>query len=116
MRRGIGAEGREKMSPLVLPTVNLKDRVSSLPVYIHGEEADPVVAMRKQGEFGLDGAAAAPAAGEEEEEEASSSIGSASSSSSGSAHGEEEEEEVESKRKAGTLGSLDSLEDALPVK
>lgn len=114
MRRGIGAEGRKKMSPLVFPTVNLKDRVSSLPVYFDGEEADPVVAMRKHGEFGLDGAAAAAAAAGEEEE-ASSSIGSASSSSSGSAHGEEEEE-VESKRKDGTLGSLDSLEDALPVK
>ncbi|KAG6524485.1 uncharacterized protein LOC122046036 [Zingiber officinale] len=101
------------MSPLVFPTVNLKDRVSSLPVYFHGEEADPVVAMRKQDEFGLDGEAAA-GEGEVEDEEASSSIGSASSSSSGSAHGEEEE--VESKRKAGTLGSLDSLEDALPVK
>ncbi|CAD5167568.1 unnamed protein product [Musa acuminata subsp. malaccensis] len=50
----------------------------------------------------------------------SSSIGAASTLSSdrnGSDHGgEEDEEEVESKRKDGALGSLDSLEDSLPIK
>ncbi|CAL9170054.1 protein OXIDATIVE STRESS 3 LIKE 4-like [Musa acuminata AAA Group] len=63
--------------------------------------------------------------GSREEAEASSdssSIGAASTLSSdrnGSDHGgeeEEEEEEVESKRKDGALGSLDSLEDSLPIK
>ncbi|CAL9136178.1 unnamed protein product [Musa textilis] len=61
--------------------------------------------------------------GSREEAEASSessSIGAASSLSSernGSGHGgEEDEEEVESKRKDGALGSLDSLEDSLPIK
>lgn len=61
--------------------------------------------------------------GSREEAEASSdssSIGAASTLSSdrnGSDHGgEEDEEEVESKRKDGALGSLDSLEDSLPIK
>lgn len=101
------------MSPLAFPAVDLKDGVGSLQGYFHGEEAEPAVVMQKRDELSLNRVAAGE---EEEEEEASSSIGSASSSFSDSAHGDEEEEEAESKRKDGGLVSLDSLEDAIPVK
>ncbi|KAG6467137.1 uncharacterized protein LOC122036906 [Zingiber officinale] len=99
------------MPPLVLPTVDLKDRVGSLQGYFHGEAAGSAVVVRKRGKLSLTRMAAG-------EEEASSSICSASSSFSALAHGEEEEEdeEAESERKDGGLMSLDSLEDAIPVK
>ncbi|KAG6501059.1 uncharacterized protein LOC121994334 [Zingiber officinale] len=96
------------MPPLVLPTVDLKDRVGSLQGYFHGEEEGSAVVVRKRGKLSLTRMAAG-------EEKASSSICSASSSFSGLAHGEEEEE-AESERKDEGLMSLDSLEDAIPVK
>ncbi|CAA7407404.1 unnamed protein product [Spirodela intermedia] len=53
---------------------------------------------------------------EEVEESPSSSIGSAEESSLSSSPSEEGEEEVQSKVTDGALGSMDSLEESLPVK
>ncbi|CAL9110929.1 unnamed protein product [Musa textilis] len=97
------------MSSLVLPSVGLNDRVS-LPLCLHGEgqeEGKEVEAARKRNGFCLEGRA------EAEESSESSSIGAASSSSE---KDEKEEEVVESKRKDGAFGSLDPLEDSLPIK
>ncbi|CAL9091544.1 unnamed protein product [Musa textilis] len=116
------------MSSLVVPNARLKNHHVGLPVYLHGEEqvekkrkeeAEVEVVRRRNG-FCL---------GREEvaaESSESSSIGAPSSSSSSSSSEEEgsrregreaKEEEVESKRKDGAaLGSLDSLEDSLPIK
>lgn len=97
------------MSSLVLPSVGLKDHVS-LPLRLHGEgqeEGKEVEAARKRNGFCLEGRV------EAEESSESSSIGAASSSSE---KDEKEEEAVESKRKDGAFGSLDPLEDSLPIK
>ncbi|CAL9106742.1 unnamed protein product [Musa acuminata var. zebrina] len=99
------------MSSLVLPSVGLKDHVS-LPLRLHGEgqeEGKEVEAARKRNGFCLEGRV------EAEESSESSSIGAASSSSEKDEK-EEEEEAVESKRKDGAFGSLDPLEDSLPIK
>lgn len=98
------------MSSLVLPTVGLKDQLRSLPVFLPGDEQQTEVVLMKRNGFHC---------GRQEEEEASSessSIGSASSSSCVSAQGDEAGEEAESKPKDGAFGSLDSLEESLPVK
>lgn len=104
------------MSSLVISSVGLKDHVS-LPAYLHAEKNEEkeqtlVEVVRKRTLFCLE---------EEEEEEEdsseSSSIGAASSSSSDKeGEGVGEEEEVESKRGEGALGSLDALEESLPIK
>ncbi|CAL9748244.1 unnamed protein product [Musa acuminata subsp. burmannicoides] len=99
------------MSSLVLPSVGLKDHVS-LPLRLHGEgqeEGKEVEAARKRNGFCLEGRV------EAEESSESSSIGAASSSSEKDEK-DEEEEAVESKRKDGAFGSLDPLEDSLPIK
>ncbi|KAG6516099.1 uncharacterized protein LOC121971568 [Zingiber officinale] len=97
------------MSSIVLPTVGLKDQLRRLPVFLPGDEQQAEVVLMQRNGFHCD---------RREEEQASSessSIGSASSSSA-SAQGDEEGEEAESKQKDGALGSLDSLEESLPVK
>ncbi|CAL9151511.1 unnamed protein product [Musa hybrid cultivar] len=90
------------MSSLVLPNVGLKDHVV-LPA--KKKEEEEVEVVRKRNGFFL-------GSKEAEESSESSSIGAASSSS---VH-EDDEEEVESKRKEGAFGSLDSLEESLPIK
>ncbi|CAL9773738.1 unnamed protein product [Musa acuminata subsp. burmannicoides] len=106
------------MSSLVISNVGLKDHVS-LPAYLHAEKEEEkeqtlVEVVRKRTLFCLE---------EEEEEEEkedsseSSSIGAASSSSSDKeGEGVGEGEEVESKRGEGAFGSLDTLEESLPIK
>lgn len=103
------------MSSLVISSVGLKDHVS-LPAYLHAEKEEKeqtlVEVVRKRTLFCLE---------EEEEEEEdsseSSSIGAASSSSSDKeGEGVGEGEEVESKRGEGAFGSLDTLEESLPIK
>ncbi|CAL9061788.1 unnamed protein product [Musa banksii] len=102
------------MSSLVISNVGLKDHVS-LPAYLHAEKEEKeqtlVEVVRKRTLFCLE---------EEEEEEdssESSSIGAASSSSSDKeGEGVGEGEEVESKKGEGAFGSLDTLEESLPIK
>lgn len=104
------------MSSLVISSVGLKDHVS-LPAYLHAEKEEEkeqtlVEVVRKRTLFCLE---------EEEEEEddssESSSIGAASSSSSDKeGEGVGEGEEVESKKGEGAFGSLDTLEESLPIK
>ncbi|CAL9196065.1 unnamed protein product [Musa hybrid cultivar] len=104
------------MSSLVISSVGLKDHVS-LPAYHHAEKEEEeqtlVEVVRKRTLFCLE---------EEEEEEKedsseSSSIGAASSSSSDKeGEGVGEGEEVESKKGEGAFGSLDTLEESLPIK
>ncbi|CAD5188564.1 unnamed protein product [Musa acuminata subsp. malaccensis] len=105
------------MSSLVISSVGLKDHVS-LPAYLHAEKKEEkeqtlVEVVRKRTLFCLE---------EEEEEEKedsseSSSIGAASSSSSDKeGEGVGEGEEVESKKGEGAFGSLDTLEESLPIK
>ncbi|CAL9106131.1 unnamed protein product [Musa textilis] len=100
------------MSSLVISSVGLKDHVS-LPAYLHAEKNEEkeqtlVEVVRKRTLFCLE---------EEEDSSESSSIGAASSSSSDKeGEGTGEEEEVESKKGEGAFGSLDSLEESLPIK
>ncbi|URE16820.1 hypothetical protein MUK42_11829 [Musa troglodytarum] len=100
------------MSSLVISSVGLKDHVS-LPAYLHAEKNEEkeqtlVEVVRKRTLFCLE---------EEEDSSESSSIGAASSSSSDrEGEGTGEEEEVESKKGEGAFGSLDSLEESLPIK
>ncbi|KAJ8505529.1 hypothetical protein OPV22_006415 [Ensete ventricosum] len=108
------------MSSLVVPNAGLKNHHVGLPVYLRGEEQvekkrEEEVVRRRNG-FCLGRKEVAAESSE------SSSIGAASSSSEEEVSRQEgreakEEEEVESKRKDGAaLGSLDSLEDSLPIK
>ncbi|URD95112.1 hypothetical protein MUK42_34774 [Musa troglodytarum] len=92
------------MSSLVLPSVGLKDHVV-LPAKKKEEEEEEVEEVPKRNGFFLGSKVA-------EESSESSSIGAASSSS---VH-DDDEEEVESRRKEGAFGSLDSLEESLPIK
>ncbi|RRT51025.1 hypothetical protein GW17_00029518 [Ensete ventricosum] len=98
------------MSSLVISSVGLKDHVSLPAYHLHAEKKEEkektlVEVVRKRTLFCL-------------EEEESSSIGAASSSSSSDEEGEGvgEEEEVESKKGEGAFGSLDSLQESLPIK
>ncbi|CAL9175454.1 unnamed protein product [Musa hybrid cultivar] len=107
------------MSSLVVPNAGLKNHHVGLPVYLHGEEQvekkrkEEAEVVRRRNGFCLGRKEVAAESSE------SSSIGAASSEDEGSRQEgrEAKEEEVESKRKDGAaLGSLDSLEDSLPIK
>ncbi|XP_038983739.1 uncharacterized protein LOC120111272 [Phoenix dactylifera] len=100
------------------PTVGLKDHVS-IPVYLqqHGDnnhhddrkgEEEKGKRKERNGFFIEEKVA-------EEESSETSSIGVQSSDSS-SEKDDEENEEVQSKAKEGAFGSLDSLEESLPIK
>lgn len=79
------------MSSLVLPVLGLTDHL--VPCCLHRQDQAPAARKRPNSIFS--------------EEGSDTSIG---------ADSDEEEEEVESKKNDGAFGSLDVLEDSLPVK